>query len=108
MRWKLLLEEYDYEIQFRAGQRNCNADSLSRYPVQCLNVNAEEITDERKQRIIAEMHNCPIGGHQGIQRTIERIKLYTFWPNLDQGVTQYIKECKTCQLNRHVRTLNYP
>jgi hypothetical protein len=31
-------------------------------------------TEERNQKIIAEMHNCPIG-HQGIQRTIERIKL---------------------------------
>jgi hypothetical protein len=29
-RWKLLLEEYDYEIEYRAGKRNCNADSLSR------------------------------------------------------------------------------
>jgi hypothetical protein len=78
MRWKLLLEEYEYEIQYRTGVRNCNADSLSRYPVQCLNVNVEEITDERKRRIIAEMHNCPIGGHKGIHRTIERIKLYNF------------------------------
>jgi hypothetical protein len=47
MRWKLLLEEYEYEIQYRAGQRNCNADSLSRYPIQCLNVNLEEITDTK-------------------------------------------------------------
>jgi hypothetical protein len=103
MRWKLLLEEYDYEIQYRAGQRNCNADSLSRYPIQCLNVNIDEVTEERKQRIIAEMHNCPIGGHQGIQRTAERIKLYISWPGLDQDVTQYIKQCKICQLNKDTR-----
>jgi hypothetical protein len=89
MRWKLLLEEYDYEIQYRAGQQNCDADSLSRCPSQCLNVNVEELTDERKQRIITEMHNCPIRGHQGIQRTIECIKLYISWPNLDQDVAQY-------------------
>jgi transcription elongation factor Elf1 len=100
MRWKLLLEEYDYEIQYRAGIRNCNIDSLSCYPVQCLTVNTEEITNERKQRIIAEMHNCPVGGHQGIHRTIKRIKLYTSWPNIDKDVTQYVKECKTCQLNK--------
>jgi hypothetical protein len=99
MRWKLLLEDYDYKIQYRAGQRNCNADCLSRYPVQCLNVNVEELTDERKQKIIAEMHICPIGGHQGIRRTIERIKLYLSWSGLDQEVTQYIWECRTCQLN---------
>jgi hypothetical protein len=76
IKWKLLLEEYDCEIQYRAWQRNFNADSLSRYPVQCLNVNMEVLTEERKQKIIAEMHNCPIGGHQGVQTTIEQIKSY--------------------------------
>jgi hypothetical protein len=46
------------------------------------------------------MHNCPVGVHQGIQRTIEHIKLYISWPGLDQDVTQYVKECKTCKLNK--------
>jgi hypothetical protein len=43
MRWKLLLEEYDYEIQYKAGQKNCNADSLSRYPIQCLDRQCREV-----------------------------------------------------------------
>jgi hypothetical protein len=101
--WKLLLEEYEYELQYRAGQKNCNADILSRYPIEYLNINIEEITEERKQKIIAEMQNCPIGGHQGIQKTIERIKLYLSWPGLDQDVTQYVKECKICQVNKETR-----
>jgi hypothetical protein len=103
MRWKLLLEEYDYEIEYRAGKCNCNADSLSRYPVHCLNVEAEEITDDRKAKIISEMHNCPIGGHQGINRTIERIKLYITWPGMEQEVTQFIRNYKTCQVNKETR-----
>jgi hypothetical protein len=45
IRWKLQLEEFEYENQYRAGKRNCNADSLSRYPIQCLNVNLEELTE---------------------------------------------------------------
>jgi hypothetical protein len=44
----LLPEEYDYEIQYRPGPRNCNADSLSRYHLQYFNVNVEEITKERE------------------------------------------------------------
>jgi hypothetical protein len=104
MRWKLLLEEYDYEILYRAGQRNCNADSLSRYPIQCLNVNIETITDERKQKIISEMHDCPVGGHQGVQRTLERIKLYIMWPGIEEDVTKYVKQCKTCQLNKETHS----
>lgn len=87
----IITRKYDYDFQYRAGQRNCNADCLSSYTIQRLNVNAEEVTEERKQRIISEMHNCPIGGHQGIHRTIERIKLYTSWQNSHQYVTQYIK-----------------
>jgi transcription elongation factor Elf1 len=98
MRWKLLLEEHDYEFQYRTGQRNCNADSI--YPVQYLNVN----TEERKQKIITELHNCPVGGQQGNYRTIECIKLHISWPGIDQDVAQYIKQCKICQLNKETRT----
>ncbi|KDR23651.1 Retrovirus-related Pol polyprotein from transposon 17.6, partial [Zootermopsis nevadensis] len=103
IRWKLQLEEYDYEIQYRAGKRNCNADSLSRYPVECLITHSEEITEERKQKIINEMHCCPVGGHQGIQKTIERIKLYISWPGLEHDVTELIRECKICQVNKDTR-----
>jgi hypothetical protein len=46
------------------------------------------------------MHNCPIGGHQGICKTIEKIKLYLSWPGMEKEVTQYIKECKICQVNK--------
>jgi transcription elongation factor Elf1 len=60
-------------------------------------------SEERKQKIIKEMHNCPIGGHQGIQRTTERIKLYLTWPGLDQDVTQYVKKCKICQINKETK-----
>jgi len=33
IRWRLKLEEYDYEIIHRAGKGNTNADALSRNPV---------------------------------------------------------------------------
>jgi hypothetical protein len=63
----------------------------------------EEITKERKQKIITELHNCPVGDHQGIQRTIESIKLYLSWPGLEQDVTQYIKQCRICQVSKETR-----
>jgi hypothetical protein len=49
------------------------------------------------------MHDCPIGGHQGIQRTIKCIKLYLSWPGLDHDVTQCVEQCKVCQLNKETR-----
>ena len=33
LRWRLLLEEYDYTIAYKAGKKNVNADALSRNPV---------------------------------------------------------------------------
>ncbi|GFU25459.1 hypothetical protein TNCV_4702541 [Trichonephila clavipes] len=34
-RWALQLEEFDYEIEHRAGSRMKHVDALSRYPVRC-------------------------------------------------------------------------
>jgi hypothetical protein len=98
--WTLLLDEFDYEVLYRAGMYNYNADNLSRYPIRCLNINVEKLAEERKNKIISEMHNCPVGGHQGIQRTTERIKLYTSWQGSDQDVIDFIKTFKTCQINK--------
>jgi len=99
LRWKLLLAEYDFDIVYRAGKKHCNADCLSRYP----EVNLNTLDKERQQKIIREMHDCPIGGHQGITRTLERIQLYTTWPNIEQDVKDYIRNCKICQTNKHSR-----
>ena len=33
LRWRLLSEEYDYTIAYKAGKKNVNADALSRNPV---------------------------------------------------------------------------
>ena len=49
------------------------------------------------------MHDCPIGGHQGITRTLERIQLYTTWPNIEQEVKDYIRKCQICQKNKQGR-----
>jgi len=97
LRWRLLLEEYDYEIAYKAGRKSVNADALSRNPV----VMTVMITSKEKQRkIIKEMHECPIGGHEGVQRTFDRLKLYVTWPGMFQDVEHYIRRCDLCQKNK--------
>ena len=98
LRWKLLLAEYDFDIVYRGGKNHCNADCLSRY----LEVNLNNLDEEKQQKIIHEMHDCPIGGHQGITRTLERMQLYTTWPNIEQDMKNYIN-CQICQKNKHSR-----
>jgi hypothetical protein len=41
-----------------------------------------EYFEEEKLKIIEEFHNAPLGGHQGVSRTIKRIKLHHQWKGL--------------------------
>jgi hypothetical protein len=53
-----------------------------------------------RQQIISMFHNSWFGGHEGIHKTIQRIQLYYFWPNMQQDVTDIIKACEKCE-KRH-------
>ena len=105
IRWRILLAEYDYEIVHKSGKNNTNADALSRN-VHALQ-NGEEETEtiniydeETKQQILYEYHCTPIGGHQGIKRTTNRIKLKYNWEGMHKDIEEYIQKCSTCQKNK--------
>ncbi|KAL6417716.1 hypothetical protein ACFW04_012553 [Cataglyphis niger] len=42
VRWRLKLAEYEYEVKYKAGKINANADALSRNPIHILPTTAEE------------------------------------------------------------------
>ena len=96
LRWRLLLEEYDYTIVYKAGKKNVNADALSRHPSVMTVLIASK---EKQQKILKEMHECPIGGHR-VQRTYDRLKLYVTWPGMFHDVEEYIRKCDICQKNK--------
>ena len=50
-----------------------------------------------KQRILAALHDSPIGGHSGIPVTLRRIKQSFYWKGLRAFVHQYVQECCICQ-----------
>jgi hypothetical protein len=60
LRWRLKFEEYDYEVTYKKGSENKNADALSRIHVTESNsVNDQiesELSEEDKARILKEMH----------------------------------------------------
>jgi len=99
VRWHILLEEFDYTIEYKAGKKNVNADALSRNPVVMTTVIASK---EKQQKILQEMHECPIGGHQGVQRTYDRLKLYVNWPGMFHVVEEYVK------IVQYVRKISLP
>ena len=130
IRWRLKLEEYDYEIIHKAGRANANADALSRNVTREANdteeerevfaINEEEreeeesndkkkiYTEDEKKQILYEYHDAPIGGHQGIDRTIKRIRLIHNWHGLTKDVEKYIAKCELCQKNKLSRKTKVP
>lgn len=54
-----------------------------------------------KEQILKQYHNCPIqGGHTGITRMFAKIKQKYFWPKMKKEISQYVKNCKDCQLSK--------
>ncbi|KAL6264288.1 hypothetical protein P5V15_004383 [Pogonomyrmex californicus] len=94
------LEEYDYEIVHKAGKANANADALSRNMAVIMKeqqtddaASDKQYEEKDKKQILYEYHDAPVGGHQGVERTINRIRLH-YWPGLKRDVEQYISKCE--------------
>lgn len=92
LRWRIKLEEYDYEIVYKRGSLNTNADALSR-----INMLVKE---DGKKQILYECHDAPLGGHRGMNKTYKAIKARFSWPNMKQEIEEYVKKCKSCQVNK--------
>src|SRR5947199_4064824 len=65
-------------------------------------------TEDEKKQILYEYHDAPIGGHQGIDRTIKRIRLIHNWHGLTKDVEKYIAKCELCQKNKLSRKTKVP
>lgn len=60
----------------------------------------------RQKKIIQQFHDSSMGGHQGIDKTVERIQRYYNWTNLKRSVEDYIKSCEICQKCKPSRKTN--
>ncbi|KAL4126714.1 hypothetical protein QTP88_010923 [Uroleucon formosanum] len=60
-------------------------------------VTQEQLSKEDQLRIIREFHETPLGGHQGINRTYQRILQQHHWKGMRQMIKAYILSCETCQ-----------
>lgn len=75
MRWRLKLEEFDYEILYKSGKTNTNADSLSQIPVNAIdsylsNEDIQEILSDitkEKFNIKITLNKDPIPGWKNIE-----------------------------------------
>uniref|UniRef100_A0A2N9GN34 Reverse transcriptase n=1 Tax=Fagus sylvatica TaxID=28930 RepID=A0A2N9GN34_FAGSY len=50
-----------------------------------------------KPKVLALLHDSPLGGHSGYLKTYQRAKKDWFWKGMKQDIKSYVKECDTCQ-----------
>jgi hypothetical protein len=108
LRWRTKLEEYDYEVVYRKGALNTNADALSRKSSLAAEMGAPGkkrqcvSDDEVKATIFYEYHDSPMGGHRGMNKTFREIRKRYEWLNMTRDIENYVKPCKSCQLNKNL------
>lgn len=51
-------------------------------------------------QILEEYHKNPMGGHQGVKRTVKRIRQKFKWPKMFKDIQSYISKCEICQKNK--------
>jgi hypothetical protein len=104
LRWRLKLEEYEYEVVYKKGSNNTNADTLSRIHVAEGHTDSYDdisgLTEGERQKIFQEIRDKPIGGHLGMNRTYDKLKIFTSWPGMKQELEEYIRVCEICQKNK--------
>ena len=58
--------------------------------------NSEDI----RAYIMRELHDAPMSGHQGQDRTQHAIERTFWWPCLARDVAEYVRTCDSCQRNK--------
>jgi transposase InsO family protein len=110
-RWKLFMQDYDFDVEHIEGAKNVVADGLSRFvnrwekesipTTSSVNFLAalrpkEPMTAEQREQI-KKVHNALVG-HHGVERTVQALENNgAEWIGMRSDVRQFIKECPICQ-----------
>lgn len=95
-REELRLGGYDFDVEFKSGKINTNADALSRmYQLRVVT------SPDEKLALIKECHDSPLGGHKRAETTFSKIQDLGFtWAGMLKEVKRYVKQCKSFQNNK--------
>ncbi|KAG3147925.1 hypothetical protein PI126_g12680 [Phytophthora idaei] len=53
--------------------------------------------EDVKYRVLYEVHDTPVGGHLGREKTYGSVSTIYWWPKLYKWVDTYVRTCETCQ-----------
>ena len=51
--------------------------------------------------VIYEAHNSELAAHPGVDKTLNRIEMYYYWPHMKDDIVSYCKVCMTCAKTKH-------
>jgi hypothetical protein len=103
MRWKLLIQQFNFDIEHNPGKDNIVADGMSRLcpilcvkpDIVCLSADFKFSADE--YALIALVHNSTSGLH-GVNRTYDTLtQLHEPWLYMREHIRRFIKKCPCCQ-----------
>jgi hypothetical protein len=95
------IAEYEYEITYWRGSKITIVVALSRIGrASKENERSDEFDEDRKRQIFYEFHDPPVGGHRGMKKTFRANKSQYPWPNMRREVEEYVKQCRSCQVNK--------
>ncbi|XP_036348058.1 uncharacterized protein K02A2.6-like, partial [Rhagoletis pomonella] len=58
------------------------------------------VPERLKHEALKQAHDSLTSSHAGIQKTIEKLRRYLFWPGLAKDVREYIRQCEICKENK--------
>ena len=112
-RWKIAIQQYDFDVEHISGKDNIEADALSRLTplpekvVSELNILEQTDTVPTHKTLkpeifqaIAKVHPGPKGhlGHGGVERTLQLLRTqHKSWRGMRKDVATYIRNCPCCQ-----------
>ena len=86
------MEKYGYKLPYRKD----NTNDIIYYNDQIYIPKVPSIMN----MILHEVHDSIIGGHVGMNKTLELVQRKYYWPKMYKYISTYINSCHKCQSNK--------
>ena len=99
-RWKIAIQEYDFDLEFIDGLKNVVADGFSRLlpisvEILCV-LKGLKIPDD-KYKLLGQVHNTTVG-HHGLDRMLKKLRSQNIeWKEMRDHARKFIDNCPCCQ-----------
>jgi len=52
-------------------------------------------------KLLERFHTSPIGGHEGVLKTLKRLASEVYWKGMRRDVVEFLRGCQVCQQNKY-------